>query len=348
MRIQTLYEQGKRAKAIVSAYPAKQWKLNSVRTICQRIKNTGSAVERRPGSGRPKSARSAENIQHVAELICSQDDQPGTSKSTHQIARDVGISVRSVRNIAKCDLGLTCFKRSVAQVISEDTRLRRLTRCAALLKRLTLRQTKRVFFTDEKMFYLNPPVNTQNNRVWSAGRKRDVSSERLLVQRAKFSAHVMVSAGVCYQGKGRLHFIADKAKINAAYYTENLLPLLTQDCRDLLGANFVFQQDGAPAHSSGRAQDWLAAHCPDFLRKDEWPPNSPDLNPLDFHVWGAMLAEYEAYQPKPKSTAELKIVLQSIWEKLPQDAIDKAVLSFRKRLQACVTSDGGHFEHALQ
>src|SRR4029078_11189213 len=103
----------------------------------------------------------------------------------------------------------------------------------------------------------------------------------------------MVSAGVCYQGKGRLHFIADKAKINAEYYTINMLPLLTQDCRHLLG-------DGAPAHSFGQAQDCLAAPCPDFLRKDVWPPNSPDLNPLDFHVWGAMLAEYEAYQLKPK------------------------------------------------
>ena len=84
------------------------------------------------------------------------------------------------------------------------------------------------------------------------------------------------------------------------------------------------------------------------LKRADLNPDSPDLNPLDFHVWGAMLAEYEAYQLKPKKTAELKIVLQSIWDKLPQDAIDKAVLSFRKRLQACVTSDGGHFEHALQ
>ena len=31
----------------------------------------------------------------------------------------------------------------------------------------------------------------------------------------------------------------------------------------------------------------------DFIAKDQWPPNSPDLNPLDYHVshdvWGAML-----------------------------------------------------------
>ena len=53
--------------------------------------------------------------------------------------------------------------------------------------------------------------------------------KRLLVERAKFSAHVMVSAGISYAGKGRLHFVADKAKINADYYVNSLLPQLIED-----------------------------------------------------------------------------------------------------------------------
>jgi len=31
-------------------------------------------------------------------------------------------------------------------------------------------------------------------------------------------------------------------------------------------------------------KEWLGKHCPDFTDKDSWPPNSPDLNPLDYHV----------------------------------------------------------------
>jgi len=45
----------------------------------------------------------------------------------------------------------------------------------------------------------------------------------------------------------------------------------------------------ATAHTASLAQDWLSRNCPVFIRKEEWPPNSPDLNPLDYHVWGAML-----------------------------------------------------------
>jgi len=47
-----------------------------------------------------------------------------------------------------------------------------------------------------------------------------------------------------------------------------------------------------PAHSAKLAQDWIATKSSEFIGKDEWPANSPDLNPLDYHVWGAMLERY--------------------------------------------------------
>ena len=157
----------------------------------------------------------------------------------------------------------------------------------------------------------------------------------------------MVSAGVCYGGKGRLHFVAEKAKVSAAYYIGNLLPKLIEDCESVTPGSFIFQQDGAPAHTARLAQQWIEQHCPDFIKKDEWPPNSPDLNPLDYHVWGAMLEKYQAYSPKPTNKDELKVVLQAIWDDLPQEPINRAVLAFRSRLHACIRSEGGHFEHQL-
>jgi len=77
---------------------------------------------------------------------------------------------------------------------------------------------------DEKNFYLNSPINNhyQNNRVWSGGRKADVEPRRLLGERVKFAPHVMVSAGVCVGGKGHLHFVDEKAKVNAGYYLQNV------------------------------------------------------------------------------------------------------------------------------
>jgi len=50
----------------------------------------------------------------------------------------------------------------------------------------------------------------------------------------------------------------------------------------------------------------------------------PNINPVDYHVWGAMLEAYNKLKTKPKTIAELKEVLQVIWGNLPQEPVDKA------------------------
>ena len=70
MRIQTLREQGLWAKTLRASYPDKNWSLSTLRMICCQVDETGSAVTRRAGSGRPtRSARTAEKIAAVGELM---------------------------------------------------------------------------------------------------------------------------------------------------------------------------------------------------------------------------------------------------------------------------------------
>ena len=95
------------------------------------------------------------------------------------------------------------------------------------------------------------------------------------------------------------------------------------------------------------AQECLGEHCPDFIDKNSWPPNSPDLNPLDYHVWGAMLEKFSELKPKPQNVAELKKALLTISDDLPNETVRKSVLSYRKRLAACIKAEGKHFEHSL-
>jgi len=61
-----------------------------------------------------------------------------------------------------------------------------------------------------------------------------------------------------------------------------------------------------------------------------------------------MLERYKSFQPKPENIDELKKVPQLIWDQLSQDWINKAILSFPKRLRACVKAAGGHFKHTLK
>jgi len=61
-----------------------------------------------------------------------------------------------------------------------------------------------------------------------------------------------------------------------------------------------------------------------------------------------MLERYKTFQPKPNTIDELKKVLQTIWDDLSQNSINKTILGFVKRLRACVKAWGGHFEHVLK
>src|SRR6218665_1677297 len=143
----------------------------------------------------------------------------------------------------------------------------------------------------------------------------------------------------------------DKLKVKLLKVLSSAQLGLIEDCKQLISAGFIFQQDGAPAHTARVTQEWLHANCPEIIEKDRWPPNSPDLNPLDYHVWGAMLERYHKLQPKPKTIAELKAALQLIWDDIiairTQEPINKAIKDFTKRLKACVQVNNGHLKHLM-
>ena len=82
-----------------------------------------------------------------------------------------------------------------------------------------------------------------------------------------------------------------------------------------------------------------------FISPDLWPPNSLDLNPVDYKIWGVM--QQRVHQTKVQDVNDLKRRLINVWADMQQRVIDDAIDQWRKRLHACVRARGGHFEHAL-
>jgi len=60
--IQSLYLKEYTAKILTDEFPEKGWTKRSVNKLFKKLWDTGS-VNRRPGSGRPRSARTEENAQ---------------------------------------------------------------------------------------------------------------------------------------------------------------------------------------------------------------------------------------------------------------------------------------------
>jgi len=100
----------------------------------------------------------------------------------------------------------------------------------------------------------------------------------------------MVSVAVSSLGASNIHVLEPGVKINGAYYCDLVLrQMLLPDIRTASESEFfVFQQDSAPSH---RAKDTVARldqETPNFISPAFWPPNSPDLNPVDYMVYSGV------------------------------------------------------------
>ena len=121
-------------------------------------------------------------------------------------------------------------------------------------------------------------------------------------------------------------FVQPGANVVSYYYRDVVLNRrLLPDIQKLSGYNFTFQQDGAPAHRSRQTVAFLRLHVPEFVDSENWPLNSPDFNPVDCSIWGTL--QQLVYRCRHiRDVEHLKEVLQTRWEQIGQDVIDRARL----------------------
>ena len=67
----------------------------------------------------------------------------------------------------------------------------------------------------------------------------------------------------------------------------------------------------------------LSREAPDYIPLWLWPPNSPDLNPVDYHVWSVL--EQREYHRRIRDISRLKTRLVEEWQKFDQKIIDWAI-----------------------
>jgi len=100
----------------------------------------------------------------------------------------------------------------------------------------------------------------------------------------QISQSLMVSVAVSKLGCSELFFVESGVKVDGRYYRDMLLKQQILPVMRRIAGVFVFQQDSAPAHRARETVQLLQQQTPGFISSDLWPPNSPDLNPVDYRI----------------------------------------------------------------
>ncbi len=133
-------------------------------------------------------------------------------------------------------------------------------------------------------------------------------------------------------GFGPLCFL--KTNITVPVYQEILehfmLPSADQLFKD---ADFIFQQDLAPAHTAKSTKSWLNNIGVGVL---DWPANSPELNPIE-NIWGIVKRKVRNKRP---NADELKATVKETWASIPPQQCQKLITSMPRRIEAVIKAKG--------
>ncbi len=165
-------------------------------------------------------------------------------------------------------------KRATKPLLNQRQHQKRLT-WDVEKKNWTVAQWSKVLFSDESKFCIS--FGNQGPRVWR--KSGEAQNPCCLKSSVKFPQSVMIWAAMSSAGVGPLCFL--KSTVNAAIYQEILEHFMLPSADKHYGdADFIFQQDLAPAHTAKGTKSWFNDHGVTEL---DWPANSPDLNPIENH-----------------------------------------------------------------
>ncbi len=115
----------------------------------------------------------------------------------------------------------------------------------------------------------------------------------------------------------------------------NFRALHASFCWKLYGdADFIFQQDLAPAHTAKGTKSWFNDHGVTVL---DWPANSPDLNPIE-NLWG--IVKRKMRDTRPNNADELKATVKETWASIPPQQCHKLITSMPRRIEAVIKAKG--------
>ena len=115
---------------------------------------------------------------------------------------------------------------------------------------------------------------------------------------------------------------------------------------------YLFIQDNASIYRAYKVRDWFAAHRINMV--EDWPPYSPDLNPIE-HIWRHL--KVRVYEMFPEVAADksdseharqrLESCIQAAWDTLDKSLFNNLGASMLARIEACIAAGGWRLAYKI-
>jgi hypothetical protein len=214
----------------------------------------------------------------------------------------------------------------------------------------------KVMFTDRKKFHFKYPGSQVQPCEWQLG---PASSSDSGVNRPNHPQCVNLYCGMSRHGVTAVHVVAGSSKhksshvnkqgkpaknITAGEYKEVLQNTLLPGGKKMFTqqgiSTWTLQQDNDPTHKCAAAEieQYNQANASSVQLLQPWPPNSPDLNPIE-NMWALVQRQVDGLGCNTFEEFEAAVV--DTIATMPKQHLVNLCDSMKKRLQAVVAAEGG-------
>ncbi len=314
--IDTLHKEGKTQKVIAKEAGCSQ------SSVSKHINREAKGKKR---CGRKKCTSNRDNC--TLERIVKQNPFKNVGE-IHKEWTAAGVSAsRTTTHRRMQDMGFSCRIPCVKPLLNNRQRQKRLA-WAKDKKDWTAAEWSKVMFSDESKFAFPLEIRVPESEEERRGTESTLLEVQCKVSTVSDGLGAMSSAGV-----GPLCFL--RSKVNTAVYQEVVEHFMLPAADQLYGdADFIFQQDLAPAHSAKATSTWFKDHGIPVLN---WPANSPDLNPIE-NRWG--IVKRKMRYARPKNAEELKATIRATWALITPEQCHRLIDSMPRRIAAVIQAKG--------
>jgi transposase len=283
-------------------------------------------------SGRPKKLNPMQR-RHLG--VIATREKCATSSTITEILNDtypdLNISARAVRNNLRQLKYRVCVPRTIP-LLTEAAMERRVSWAQDHLNR----RWGRTIFSDESTFQLFR--NTTQVR-YKAG--KPVPTRAMV----KHPYKVHVWGSFCARGIVGFHIFT--GIMDGELYREIIMQNLFEQAYQVVGKNWVFQQDNDPKHKAKVTMALLQERCPRIL---DWPSSSPDLNPIE-NLWAILKQRVEKRvnsmisKKNPVTKDGFASIIREEWEKIDQNLCLNLIKSMPRRLASVIECRGQKIDY---